>query len=145
MLDFVTVVMLLVIIVLGVSIYLVRCKRHRLHKRIQLCTAAALFLALIAFEVDMRFVTDWRSLAESSPYYDSGVVDRFLYVHLCFAIPTPLVWIAVIWMALRKFKDGFDQGRDNRWHRISGRFAAGMMLMTAITGWGFYYVAFVAS
>ena len=145
MLDLVTVVMFLVVIVMGFSIHQVRRKRYSRHKKIQLATATALLVSLVAFELDMRFVTDWRTLAEASPYYESGVVNWCLWVHLTFAIPTPLVWIVVIWKALKTFRDGFEQGRANRIHRWSGRFAALMMLMTAVTGWVFYYVAFVAA
>lgn len=144
MLDFVTLVMFLVIMALGFSVYQVRCNRYGLHKRIQLGTALALFGALIAFEIDMRFITDWRALAEASPFYASGTVDWCLAIHLVFAIPTPVVWAVVIWMALRQFKDGFDASGDRKMHRLLGRIAALMMLMTAITGWVFYYVAFVA-
>jgi hypothetical protein len=61
-----------------------------------------------------------------------------------FAIPTPFVWGAVVWSATGRFRQSFQQGEYNRWHRISGRVAAGMMFMTAVTGWIFYYVAFVA-
>ena len=150
MLDFVTLAMLAVVLVLSFSIYVVRFKKNkRLHRTIQISTAAILALALIAFEIDVRFITDWRELAKASPFYQSGWVDRCLAVHLVFAIPTPVVWGVVIFMALRRFKP--DNLRSdsavsdfNRFHRTSGRIAAAFMFLTAITGWVFYYVAFVA-
>jgi len=149
MLDFVTVAMLAVVIVLSLSIYLVRFQKNkRLHRTIQIATAVTLTLALVAFEIDVRFITKWRELAQASPYYQSGWVDRCLAVHLLFAIPTPLVWGVVIFMALRRFKSDFQTESSksdfNRFHRISGRIAAAFMFLTAITGWVFYYVAFVA-
>ena len=145
MLDFVTLAMLAVVVVLTFSIYIVRAKKNFcLHRNIQIGTAVVLVLALVAFEVDVRFVTKWRQLAEVSPFYDSGIVDWCLNIHLCFAIPTPIIWAAVIVMALRRFKTGFSQGAFNRFHRITGRVAAAFMYLTAITGWIFYYVAFVA-
>lgn len=149
MLDFVTLAMLAVVIVLTLSIYIVRVKRNwRFHRSIQIATAIILTLALVAFEVDVRFITRWRELAEVSPYYESGWVDRCLAIHLLFAIPTPVVWVVVIVMALRKIKAESSSesktGDLNRFHRISGRIAAGLMFLTAVTGWVFYYVAFVA-
>ena len=145
MLDFVAVAMLGLVVVLTISIYQIRSrKRAVLHRNIQITTAIILTIALVAFEVDVRFITAWRELAKFSPYYASGLVDRWLMIHLVFAIPTPLVWGYVIVMGLRKFKTGFQQGRYNRTHRILGRVAAGFMFMTAITGWIFYFVAFVA-
>ena len=149
MLDFVTLAMLAVVIVLALSIYLVRVKKKkRLHRTIQIATAVTLTLALIAFEIDVRFITNWRELAQPSPFYQSGWVDRCLAIHLVFAIPTPLVWGVVIFTALWKFKSDFSSEtaatKFNRFHRISGRIAAALMFLTAITGWIFYYVAFVA-
>ena len=155
MLDFVTLAMLVVLIVLALSIYVVRFKNNPvLHRNIQIATSIILTLALIGFEIDVRFITKWRELAEPSPFYESGVVDWCLAVHLLFAIPTPIVWAVVIFMALRRFKSGRFQipatqneksNKDfNRFHRTSGRIAAIFMLLTAVTGWIFYYVAFVA-
>lgn len=145
MLDFVAVVMVAVVIVLTYSIYLVRSRRKfALHRNIQVATAIALGLALIGFEVDIRFFTDWRELAKPSAFFESGWVDRILAIHLCLAIPTPIVWGILIWVSLRRFKTGFEQGSFNRTHRILGRIGAAMMFGTAVTGWIFYYVAFVA-
>jgi putative membrane protein len=145
MLDFVALAMLGVTLVLAYSIYQIRVKKrpHR-HRNIQIGTAIVLTLALIGFEVDVRFISPWRELAELSPYYASGQVDRWLMIHLVFAIPSPFVWGYVIVMGLRRFKTGFNQGTYNRTHRILGRIAAAFMFLTAITGWIFYYLAFVA-
>jgi uncharacterized membrane protein YozB (DUF420 family) len=144
-LDFVVVAMVLVLIALAVSIRQIRnAKNPRLHRLIQLVTAGVLLLTLVVFEVDMQFLTDWRELAEPSPYFDSGVVNWALWIHLMFAIPTPLVWAGVIWFGLSRFKESFEAGDYNRVHRFWGRIASGLMVMTAITGWVFYYLAFVA-
>ena len=145
MLDFVSVAMLAVAVVLCFSIYQVRyLKNHKLHRTIQLTTALVLVLALVAFEIDVRFYTDWRKLAEPSPYFESGTVHIALWIHLAFAIPTPFIWGFVIWLALTRFKENFEAADFNRFHRISGRVAAAFMLATSVTGWIFYYLAFIA-
>ena len=145
MLDLVSVAMLLVTIAMAFSFYQVRyLNNRRMHRRIQLSTVVVLAITLVAFEIDVRRFTDWKELAKPSPYYESGLVHWSLWIHLAFAIPTPLIWGVVIWMAFRRFKDDFDQGQFNKFHRISGRIAAAMMMATAITGWIFYYLAFVA-
>lgn len=144
-LDLVAVAMIAVVIALLFSIVQVRIYGNKkLHRAVQLTTAALLTITLIAFEVDVRIFTDWRELAKPSPYYDSGLVHWCLAIHLCFAIPTPIAWGIVIWTALRGFKSGFEQGTFNKFHRTSGRIAATLMFITAITGWIFYYVAFIA-
>jgi uncharacterized membrane protein YozB (DUF420 family) len=145
MLDFVALAMVGVVVALSYSIYQIRIKKRPvLHRNLQIATAIILTLALIAFEVDVRFITKWRQLAEVSPFYDSGIVSLWLNIHLLFAIPTPFVWGFVIVMGLRRFKTGFSQGAYNRTHRITGRIAAAFMFLTAITGWIFYYLAFMA-
>ena len=145
MLDVVFLATFAIVIAMSFSIYLVRVRRkYRTHARIQIALGLILIVAITAFEIDLRFFTDWRSLARPSPYYATGWVDRWLIIHLCFAIPTPLLWIAAIWLAVRWF--GWDPrpNRHSKKHRVLGRLAAGAMTMTTVTGWIFYYVAFAA-
>lgn len=151
MLDFVFVALFAVIPVMIWSICLVKFRKPsqnykcQWHKRIQLALAAILLVAVTAFEIDMRFVTkDWRSLAEASPYYASKIVDYSLWIHLCFAVPTPLLWIFVIVRALQKFPKPPAPGEYSSRHMLWGKIAATAMFMTALTGWIFYWLAFVA-
>lgn len=145
MLDTVVVAMFAVVVVLVFSVVAVRFgKKHRLHRFLQLSLAVALLLVVIAFELEVRFFTNWRELATPSPYYADGTADRLLGLHLAFAIPTPFVWGAVIWYALKHYKNGFADGRSRQIHRWGGRLGAALMILTAITGWIFYWAAFVA-
>ena len=146
MLDFFCILMCIILAALSFSIFQVRYRKNKLlHRKIQVGTAIGMVFALILFEIDVRFFTSWRELAKPSPYYESGVVNWSLAIHLIIAIPTPFVWGLVIWTALKRFKDDFDQGDFNRFHRNIGRLAAALMFATALTGWIFYYLAFVAS
>ncbi len=127
------------------SIYLVRFrKQYRMHRRIQVWLAVILAVAVVLFEIDMRFVTDWRKLAEPSRFYESGMVDRWLWIHLAFAIPTPFLWLFVVIRALRQFVLETKPGGHSQSHRFWGWIAAASMLMTAITGCIFYWLAFVS-
>ena len=152
MLDFVFVALFAIIPVMAWSIWLVKFRRPdqtykcEWHKRIQLALAAILLVAVVAFEVDMRFITkDWRSLAMASPYYASKLVDYSLWIHLCFAVPTPLLWVFVIVRALQKFPQPAAPCAYSSRHMLWGRIAATALFMTALTGWVFYWLAFVAS
>lgn len=145
MLDLVCVAMVAVTAVLLVSVGLARYgRRYRWHRFLQIGTAIVLALAVIAFEIDIRFFTNWRELAEASPYYASRWVDRLLWLHLCFAIPTPFIWGWVIYRALQKFPQVRPTADYAARHRLWGRFATVSMLMTAVTGWVFYWTAFVS-
>ena len=100
-----------------------------------------LSIAILLFELDMRFFTNWRELAEPSPFYASGLVSISLAVHLVFAIPTPFVWMFVIWKALTSIRWVDENYRKE--HRFWGWIATFFMVLTTITGWCFYWLAFV--
>ncbi|WP_425398368.1 DUF420 domain-containing protein [Aeoliella sp.] len=150
MLDVVFVAMFAVIPVMGVSIAMARYKqRWQLHKTIQLTLATVLLVAVVAFEVDMQFVTDWELRAEPSPYFTmdhkwSSPVGVSLLIHLFFAVPTAFIWVYVVSGAVNRFPQPPTPSDYSARHKLWGRIAAIEMTMTAITGWVFYYLAFVA-
>jgi len=144
MLDVVFVAMLLVVPMLCLSIWFAKTRRFTLHKRMQSVLAAILLVAVLSFEIDMRFFTDWRTLAEPSPYYKNNLVMLSLLVHLSFAIPTLVLWIVVTFFALKRFPTPPRPGEHSHFHLLWAKLAALGMIMTAVTGWVFYYLAFVA-
>jgi hypothetical protein len=148
MLDFVFLAMFVIVPLLALSVYLVRARRQFLwHRRLQLTLATVLLLAVLAFEIDMRFFTDWEALATASPYYTAegwNPVWYSLVVHLGFAIPTLVLWIFVVFRALRGFPQHPSPSAHSRSHIFWGRLAGLGMAMTAITGWVFYWLAFVS-
>jgi putative membrane protein len=143
MIDLVSVAMIGVVILLGLSIALVRYWQcYALHKRIQLALAVALLLLVALFEAEMRII-GWRWRAESSPFYDTLVMPA-LAVHIAFAATTLLLWGQVIVSGLLRFEHGPLPGPHSASHRFWGRIAALDMLCTAVSGWTFYWLAFVA-
>lgn len=145
MLDVVFLAMFAVVPILFWSISLVRRGRnYQLHKQVQVTLSLVLLIAVTAFEVDMRFFTDWRARAAASPYYGSGVVMKSLVVHLCFAVTTAVVWTLVVVRALRNIPSPPGPCAHSAWHKRWGWIAALDMLGTSITGWVFYYLAFIA-
>ena len=145
MLDFVFLAMFVIVVVMFLGVWLVRSRhKYQWHKRIQIVTGLVLLVTIVAFEIDMRFMTDWRQLAIPSAFYESGVVDWTLAIHLMFAIPTPAVWIITIFQALRKFPSPPTPCEYSQRHRFWGWLSVFMMSMTAGTGWVFYVVAFIA-
>ena len=144
MLDVVFLAMFAVVPVLMWSVWLVKARRnYSLHKQVQVVLGVVLLVAVVAFEVDMRFLTDWRARAASSPYYQSWVIPS-LVVHLFFAVPTAVLWIVVIVRALRQFPAPPRPNAHSASHRLWGKIAMWEMILTAATGWIFYYLAFVA-
>lgn len=143
MLDVVFLAMFVVVVVLAASIWSVRRGWYTLHKRLQLTLAAVLLVAVAAFEIEMRLFGWQERAAGGAGQGVSGWVWTALYTHLVFAISAAVLWPVVIFRAWRRFDAPPTPGAHSPSHRLWGRVAAGAMVMTAITGWGFYAVAFV--
>ncbi len=143
MLDVVFLAMFVVIPVLGWSVWLVKYRRnYSLHKRVQLTLGAVLLVTVVLFEIDVRLY-GWAQRAQVSPHYPR-MVFASLYVHLFFAVTTTGLWIVVIARAMRRFPVPPIPGSHSTSHRLWGWLATIDMTCTAITGWVFYYLAFVA-
>jgi putative membrane protein len=144
MLDAVCVGMVVVMAILSWSIWQVRTKRNfLLHKRVQLTLVALLAVVLTAFEVDIR-LNGWTHRATGSAEgVPSDTVYTVLWIHLFFALTTVVLWIVVTVGALRKFPDPPLPNEHSVWHRRLGWLAAIDMLLTTLTGWVFYVLAFV--
>jgi putative membrane protein len=149
MLDIVFLTMFAVVPVLLFSIYAVKYRqKYDLHRKIQLTLGIVLLLAVTAFEIDMQVMTDWEARAEPSPYFDlvqkwTCPVGISMLVHLCFAVPTALLWIFVIVRALKKFPKPTTPNEYSATHIRWAKPAALGMFGTAVTGWIFYVLAFV--
>lgn len=148
MLDVVALAMLALLPVLAFSIYLVKARRrYAWHKRIQLALGAVLLVTVGLFEVDMR-MHGWRDRAAASPYHgDDGATDwvtTALAVHLFFSITAAVLWVVVIARALANFPNPPEPGPHSASHRRFAWLAAIDMACTAVTGWIFYWLAFVA-
>ena len=153
MLDLVVCALFLLVPLLGLSLWLVLVKsRYRLHKTLQISLAVLLFTTIIAFEIDLQFVHGgWINIVNKnpdSPRLTGGQLDLardMLRLHLVFAISTPPLWGATIYLALRHFPAPPRPAAHSLWHARLGWASAIDLLLTSVTGIAFYYVAFVMS
>ena len=149
MLDVVVVAMFFVLLALGFSVYSVKYgRKYARHKAIQVTLASTLLVVLLLFEIDVHFIDKWMIRADASPYFDaatkSGLVVYALAIHLVFATTTFALWLTVILRALGHFPRPPGPNEHSRFHRRWGTAAALDMVMTTLTGWLFYWLAFVA-
>jgi putative membrane protein len=149
MLDVIVVAMFFVILALCFSVYSVKYRRmYELHKVIQLTLACSLLVVLLLFEIDVHFIDNWTARADASPYYDaatrSGLVVYSLGVHLIFAVTTFVLWLIIILRALTHFPNPPRPGEHSHFHKRWGKLAALDMVLTTLSGWLFYWLAFVA-
>jgi len=126
------------------SIHRVRHRQDYVgHRRMQLAIVAALLAAIVVFEIDIRLVSDWRVRAAASPWWPRGVLVA-LGVHLVFAVSTLVLWTWVVWEAWKRFPVPPHPGPHSARHRRMARLAALDLVLTAVTGTVFYWLAFVA-
>jgi putative membrane protein len=143
-LDVLCLAMLAVVLVLAWSVYQVKYRgRFSLHKWTQITLGVILLAVVILFEIDIR-LHGWE---ERSAGLIGGRAPSMaliaLYVHLVFAISTVILWPTTIILALRNFPQPPRPGEHSRIHIPLARTAAIDMVLTAITGWIFYWAAFV--
>lgn len=143
MLDAVVVAMFVALPVLAYGLFESRAhRRFTSHRTVLLLLSAVLLVAVVAFELEMRLV-GWRHLAEPSPYF-ATIVPWLLGVHVACSVTTTLLLGATVVLALRRFPRNPEPGEHSERHRLLGWAAAAGLALTSITGWSFYYAAFVA-
>jgi putative membrane protein len=144
MTDVVFLAMFLVVPVMLWSIWQVKVRRrYLLHKRVQLALGLVLAAAVVLFEVHLT-LHDWRGRATGTAGGElSQAAEIALVVHLCCSIPAAALWVFVIVQALRRFPSPPQPSSYSRRHKFWGWLAVIEMVLTAVTGWVFYWLAFV--
>lgn len=153
MLDFVVCALVIIVPILVVSIYLVKFRRRfAQHRSLQTLLCIVLLVAVGAFEVDLQLVHGgWENVVAKSYDDEAQLATRiseaqpWLWLHLVFAVTTPVLWIITIVLALRKFPSPPEPGLHSRLHQRLGWLSTIDVTLTAVTGLIFYYVAFVAA
>jgi hypothetical protein len=144
MLDVLVLGMLGVVVILGWSVFQVKYRRrYALHKWTQVTLGTAVLVIVVLFEIDIR-LHGWEMRASGvDGERPPASVWYALYIHLVFAISSIIVWPVTIVLALRNFPNPPHPSVHSRVHVPLARTAAADMVMTAITGWIFYWFAFV--
>ena len=153
MLDFVVCALVVIVPVLLMSIWLVKFgRRYEQHRFLQTVLCVVLLIAVAAFEVDLQIIHGgWKNVIRKSYSDDALFAERiseaepWLWLHLVFAVTTPLLWVITIWMAWRQFASPLKPGAHSQLHRRLGWLSTIDVTLTAVTGLIFYYVAFVAA
>ncbi len=150
MLDFVVTALVLVVPIILYSIFVVKVQRnYSLHKFLQLTLAIVLLVAVLAFEVDMRMHGGWEAIVNKEgqqPRLDAeqlSFVANLLYVHLIFAISTPLMWGLTIYLALKRMPSPPAPCAHSNLHKRLGWISTIDLVLTSVTGLLFYYFAFI--
>ncbi len=152
MLDFVVCALVIIVPILIYSICAVKFGgRYARHRTMQTLLCVVLLVAVGAFEVDVQLVHGgWENVVARSFDDEALLAARisesrpWLWLHLVFAVTTPILWIVTIVLAFRRFPSPPQPGPHSRLHRRLGWLSTADVTLTAVTGLIFYYVAFVA-
>ena len=151
MLDVVVCALVLVVPALLFSLYTVKIRRnYTLHKTMQLTLGIVLLITVSAFEVDMRLHGGWENIINKpdQPVRLDGAalesVRTLLWVHLVFAVSTPVFWVTTIVLALKRFPNPPQPSAHSALHKKLGWISAIDITLTSVTGLIFYYNAFMA-
>ena len=149
MLDVVVCALVAIVPALVWSVSEAKAGRYIRHRNLQLLLAAVLLLAVALFELDMRLQGGWLNIINRDPEHPRLTGDAIepvrmlLYVHLCFAVSTPVLWAATIYLALKRFPNPPTPGPHSELHKKLGWLSVLDLVMTTATGLAFYYMAFV--
>ena len=152
MLDFVVCALVVIVPLLLWSLWLVKVRRnYSAHKKLQILLGIVLLVAVSAFEIDLQIVHGgWENIVRKSFPDDADLAAKvsqaqpWLWIHLLFAITTPILWVITLVVALRKFPTPPLPGQHSRTHKTLGWLSTIDISLTAVTGLLFYYIAFVA-
>ena len=153
MLDFVVCALAIIVPLMLYSLWLVKVRRaFTQHKWLQLALGIILLIAVTAFEVDLQVIHGgWENIVRKSHPEDAELAAKvaeaqpYLWVHLVFAVTTPVIWFTTLVLAFRRFSSPPLPNRHSRLHKTLGWLSTIDITMTAITGLIFYYIAFVKS
>ncbi len=151
MLDFVVTSLIALVPVQLFSLWLIKGRQNYVwHRNLQLALGLILLVAVTAFEVDVQLVHGgWENIVNKDadvPRLNSQQLEsarQVLYVHLIFAVTTPFVWAATIFLALKKFPRPPQPGPHSVLHKKLGWLAVIDLVMTSVTGIWFYVHTFV--
>lgn len=119
-----------------------RLGKYSVHKRTQIGTSTAIFVLLIFFEMQIPG-SDWLKQTAQSPFPEA-TIHSYLFVHKSIAISTTLVWTMTLLLALWRTPSPPRPSLHSQVHKVLGISSAVMLIITAISGWIFYWMAFIA-
>lgn len=149
MLDAVVCALLTVVPALLYSIYLVKYQhRFHLHKKLQVILGVVLLLTVGAFEVDLQIVHGgWENIVAKRVVPltadQFSFVQILLWIHLVFAVSTPVLWGFTLGYAIKRFPSPPVPGDHSPLHKKLAWASTIDITLTSVTGLIFYYFAFV--
>lgn len=149
MLDAVVCALVLVVPALVLSLYFVKVKKnYTAHRNLQIGLGIVLLVTVLAFEIDLQQIQGgWEKVvAKREVQLTPAQLENtrnVLWIHLVFAVSSPLLWLVTIVLAVRRIPNPPGPSPHSPLHKKLGWASTCDLVLTVLTGLWFYYVAFV--
>lgn len=139
--DIVTLIVVLLPFLLWGSIFLVKRKKYKLHKQTQIMLFIITILVVVFFEYGVRLDGGIKKYLTYTDISDSFVIG-FLVFHITIASGTIILWSRLMYLSLKASKS-FLPGKFSAYHKKFAKVTNIAIILTAVTGFGVYYILFV--
>lgn len=119
------------------TFYLAAKGKHQLHKNLQLALLLIVTVLVVALEVDVRS-GDLQAAGALSIYHDTTIMRVVFIIHLIFAITTFVGWTWLVIKSSKIHPKSFAAFNHKKW----GKILFVDVVLTVITGWMIYLMAF---
>ncbi len=137
--DIVTTIVVLLPFLLYGSILLAKQKKYRLHKLTQIALFITTILVVTFFEFGVRLDGGIKKYLTYTDIADSFVIG-FLTFHITIAI---ILWGRLFYLSLKALNAGKLPGKFSIYHKKLANITYIAIILTAITGFGVYYILFI--
>lgn len=142
LLDIVICSLVVVVPILFYAVMAARKKNYKLHRNIQVGLTLVLVVVVGIFEWNLNQSGGIWEMTKESSFAGTWILNSSVYVHLAFAFSTTFVWLSLIASSLFKFSNPPSPSKFSRLHKIWGRLALFVMVMTGLTAVVLYVVGF---
>jgi len=140
--DIVTLIVVLLPFLLYGSILLAKKKKYRLHKLTQIALFITTILVVAFFEFGVRLDGGIKKYLTYTDISDSFVIG-FLTFHITIATIAIILWGRLFYLSLKALKAGELPGKFSIYHKKLANITAIAIVLTAVTGFGVYYILFI--
>ena len=135
--DITTLIVILLPFLLASSVHFAYTKNYKVHKQTQIILFIVTILVLVFFEYGVRADGGIKKYMEYTDISDSFIFG-FLAFHITIAVGTVLIYLSI-----KAEKNGDLPGKFSTMHRHLAKATTIAIYLTAVTGFGLYYILFI--
>jgi len=140
--DITTLIVVLLPFLLAGSVHFAYTKNYKVHKQTQIILFIVTILVLSFFEYGVRVDGGIKKYMEYTDISDSFIFG-FLAFHITISVGMILLWARLIYLSVKAERKGDLPGKFSVMHRHLAKVTTIAIYLTAITGFGLYYILFI--